>query len=464
MLDFDGTDDVVNCGSDATLDDLFSGGGTLTGWIYPQGWGEDDAGRIMEKSGFTSPFLPQGWFFIVSNIFGAEALQFAQDFVTSSGWWSTDNSTIVLNTLYHVAVTYDSDSDANEPMLYIDGVSVTVNEPNTPSGAAVSDASQNFLLGNSKVIDRAYNGYLGDLRAYGRILSPEEISTIYVSRGHDGIVQSLLGRWAMNEGPPGVTFPQVTRIGSWTGETQYESNGFTYTPGAGPDRLALIMISTYSDTDPVASVSSVTLGGQTMTAIETAAGVVIGAAGADHNLLWLGYLNESEIGSMSGSTLTINWGQAPNTPTGETMAQGATYGQIVQGSPIADSASNTGNFIQTIQAGAVTVGLSDRNIYVTLDGEIDNHVAPTGYTEQLELDGVAGSHSNASCERNITIAGSLNPTAEWSLGFHRLAIISAVLNGTSSVLPDLSENGNDGEVNSEPIYRADSFSFKKRMI
>ena len=108
----------------------------------------------------------------------------------------------------------------------------------------------------------------------------------------------------------------VQLVGSWTGEIDFGTNGFSYAPVSGCNRLALIVISAESTTNPVSNIGSVTLGGQTLTSIESADGIVVGPAGTYHDLLWVGYLVDSEITSMVGSALSIPWDQAPNTPFG----------------------------------------------------------------------------------------------------------------------------------------------------
>jgi len=220
-----------------------------------------------------------------------------------------------------------------------------------------------------------------------------------------------------------------TLVGSWTGETDFEANGFNYIPGAGSNRVALVMITAESNSIPVANINQVTLGGQVLTAIENGDGVVVGSAGFFHNLIWFGYLNETGIGNMSGNALSITWDTAPtNSPP--IMVQAATYQNVDQTTPIADSASNTNTAAGSIQAGSVSVGSDDRLVYVTTCGQPSDHTAPGGYTEQVEQDGPAFSHSTASVQRDATTASTENPTATWS-GINRLAIISAVLNAAA---------------------------------
>ncbi|MHC5109099.1 MAG: hypothetical protein ACYTHJ_04380 [Planctomycetota bacterium] len=231
----------------------------------------------------------------------------------------------------------------------------------------------------------------------------------------------------------------VDRVGSWSGESSFDTSGFSYTPESGCNRVALVMISTESDTNPVADVNSVTLGGQTLTAIQDADGVVTGTAGSYHDLLWLGYLNEASISSMSGNTLLVTWDQAPNTPFGETKIQAATYHHVDQSIPIVDSASGSNTSASTLQAGNISVGAADRTIYVTHIGNPGDHTAPAGYTEQIEQDGDVSDFSSASIERDSTASGTENPTATWSIS-DRLTMISAVLNNDGANAIDLDDH------------------------
>ncbi|MCH8148928.1 MAG: hypothetical protein IH987_13275, partial [Planctomycetes bacterium] len=262
----------------------------------------------------------------------------------------------------------------------------------------------------------------------------------------------------------------VDLVGSWSGETQFETNGFNYTPGAGTNRVVLIVVAAESNGNPVANVNQVTLGGQTLTAIEDADGVVVGTGGSFHNVLWLGYLNESGISSMSGNTLSVTWDQTPNTPFGEIMVQAATYQDVDQLVPVAASASNTNTSASSIQAGSVTPGTGDRLVYVALDGQPGNHTAPGGYTEQLEQDGPANDFSCASVQRDATTSSTENPTASWSVT-SRQVIISVVLTehvvidlanglvafwklneGSGTNATDSSSNTNDGTLTNSPAW------------
>jgi len=244
---------------------------------------------------------------------------------------------------------------------------------------------------------------------------------------------------------------RVKLVDSWVGDSTFDTSGMNYTPGAGSNRVALVAVFSESNTNPVANVNQVTLGGQTLTAIENADGIVVDS-GSIHNIVWLGYLNEADIGSMSGSAINVTWDQAPNTPYGETMVQAATYKNVSQTTPVADSASNTNTSAGSIQAGNVSVGDADRLVYVTLSGNPADHIVPSGYTEHIEQDGPSNDLSTASLHRDATTSSTENPLADWS-GTNRLAIVSAALNfappvSTSATVDTLTRfyEGSDNKV------------------
>ncbi len=89
-------------------------------------------------------------------------------------------------------------------MIYIDGVSVTVTETNAPTGTILSDAAELCHIANRSDTNFGFDGRISDLRIYNRILSADEIATIYAARGVDGIVDGLVMRHMMDEDALGV--------------------------------------------------------------------------------------------------------------------------------------------------------------------------------------------------------------------------------------------------------------------
>jgi hypothetical protein len=171
---FDGADDNINIGSSAAVDDVFAAGGTAEAWFFAESFGEDVHGRIFDK-GHVS-----GWSLWVNNNERASSLGFLHGTGTGGwGYWNTTASSIKLNVWHHVALVYNKDSAANDPVFYIDGALATSSLIDTPSGTMVSDATIGLCAGNRAALDRAFDGMLDELRLSSVSRSAGWIATEY---------------------------------------------------------------------------------------------------------------------------------------------------------------------------------------------------------------------------------------------------------------------------------------------
>jgi len=199
-MKFDGLVDALQLGSATVLDNIFAGGGTLTAWIKAAGWGESNFGRIMNKT--TSTFQADGWGWYLDNSDTVESMQFGHGFSgVAAGRWTTPANSISLNTWHHVAISYDNSDIANDPIIYIDGISQTLAEAATPSGTADDDSAENLAIGNlsATVTDRAFDGAIADARIYDRILDATEIEIIANGHGVDGIITGMVARLPLDD-------------------------------------------------------------------------------------------------------------------------------------------------------------------------------------------------------------------------------------------------------------------------
>jgi YD repeat-containing protein len=135
-VDFDGTDDSISVAGSSSLDGLNAI--SADGWFYLDGWGENSLGRFFARSGGNQLFFNDS-----CDCFYFEALRWSTD-----GKWKTATDSIELGRWYHVAVTYDYGSTSNDPILYIDGESVTVGEVQTPSGTLTGPDTATLYIGN----------------------------------------------------------------------------------------------------------------------------------------------------------------------------------------------------------------------------------------------------------------------------------------------------------------------------
>ena len=63
-------------------------------------------------------------------------VRFAADYTTTDGVWHSPDVTSTAR--HHVAITYNRSSGTNDPVIYVDGASVTVTETATPAGTIVT--------------------------------------------------------------------------------------------------------------------------------------------------------------------------------------------------------------------------------------------------------------------------------------------------------------------------------------
>jgi len=153
-------------------------------WIYPDAYSAGGDGDTIISLGEI--------IYLTSN-----KMVFIRPF-TTSGIWTTDVNVPALGAWSHVVVTYNQSSVANDPIIYVNNVSVTVTEFATPVGTALSEYGSAFDLGNDSMLSVPYggslNGKLFDVRMYNRILSAAEVTTLYnggvpdVSLVTDGLV------------------------------------------------------------------------------------------------------------------------------------------------------------------------------------------------------------------------------------------------------------------------------------
>ena len=179
-----GTDYDVNCGSDSTIDDIFNGGGTISAWIYPTG---DGTQWIVHKGSGTGP--SSGWYVGVQNLSGGKfILRLDVSFDGTNGTWDTDDRVIPQGKWSHIAVKWNDDSTSNNASMYVNGEFVDVTESSTPVGTYNTDASANFLIGNSHDGTRAFGGIITEVSLWDRNLLLSHVEELY----NDGMALDAL--------------------------------------------------------------------------------------------------------------------------------------------------------------------------------------------------------------------------------------------------------------------------------
>lgn len=182
-IEYDGTDDYINCGSGASLDDISVI--TVEALIYLDSFGEANGGRIAQKANVNE----DGWQFLVQGGTGANRLYFGRDWNggTFAHWW-TAADTLTTGTWYHVAVVYNKGATTNDPLLYINGVSMAVTENVSPVGTCDSDASNDLWIGarSNSGADREFDGKICEVR-----VSDGQRATAWLKATYHGLFDTL---------------------------------------------------------------------------------------------------------------------------------------------------------------------------------------------------------------------------------------------------------------------------------
>lgn len=160
-------DGAITVTDDAAIQDIWDGGGTVEVWIYPHGDGPNNFGRILSKT--------QWELFIQNELNGKVHIQFRHLFSGDNGIWTTLGRQITVGEWTHIAVTYDADDTTNDPTIYINGSSVSIDEANAPSGTRTTDSGSDLLIGNRAALDRAFDGFLDEARLWNDIRTTSEI-------------------------------------------------------------------------------------------------------------------------------------------------------------------------------------------------------------------------------------------------------------------------------------------------
>ncbi|MHC4175343.1 MAG: LamG domain-containing protein, partial [Planctomycetota bacterium] len=158
-LEFDGIDDYVDCGSDASLD--ITNEITIAAWVKT-----NDSGNSQ-----FNPYVTKG-----DRTYGLKHhSRNTMEFVIYDGYWRTTHFPVDSSfngVWHHLAGTYDG----SQLKLYIDG---TLEVTTAHKGSIASNTANLDIARNSEEAGRFYDGAIDDVRIYNYALSPDEIETIY---------------------------------------------------------------------------------------------------------------------------------------------------------------------------------------------------------------------------------------------------------------------------------------------
>lgn len=165
----------INASRGAT-DNIWDGGGTVSIWLKPEGQGGSNAGRVMDKS-FNDTV---GWLLYCRA--SDTLLRFIVIADSCDGAWDFPLD-MVGNKWQHVVIVYNSDSRDNNPVVYVDGVSVTVTRIRIWSDGwdRTADGGAFLFLGAKATGDKYWDGSMDDAMLFDRSLKVDESRSIFES-------------------------------------------------------------------------------------------------------------------------------------------------------------------------------------------------------------------------------------------------------------------------------------------
>ncbi len=197
-LVFNGTDSRIYVNPNASIDNLFSGGGTWSAWFLVNSNGEAGFGRLFDKAwaGGTGPSINMN----------SGKIGFEQKFTGTDGYWQV-NSTLTFGQWYHITVVYDSSSVSNDAQIYIDGALAPSTNTMAPTGTANDDSTQILAIGNiNSTGARTWDGYIDEARMYDRALTAADVAKLYAYG------QPFTGPMTCDATHAGVHYQQIKRI------------------------------------------------------------------------------------------------------------------------------------------------------------------------------------------------------------------------------------------------------------
>lgn len=148
---FDNVADNICVPDDASMQNLFAGGGSVSAWVYPCGAGTSIHSRIVDKS---------GWGVYTTCI---TTLRFFYVAATCIGTWGACGNLLNQCAWNHVVVSWDSCNPTVDPKMFVNGSEAVVTNSCPLTGALCSDVGYDLYMGQSQGASRDFNGILDNV-------------------------------------------------------------------------------------------------------------------------------------------------------------------------------------------------------------------------------------------------------------------------------------------------------------
>jgi len=181
-VEFDGTNDYFRCEQHSSIDNIWDGGGTCSMWVYLNPSASPSSnGGLVHKSGNGN----QGWqIYLDSYTSSKYKFRFIQK-------WNNEDLIQEAHVVYpyrwyHIVVTYDSSSNSNRAIFYLNASAQTFNVISSSydasdSTAYDSDSSDDLEIGRKNTSGTYQNFRISDLALWDAVLDSDDVTSIYNS-------------------------------------------------------------------------------------------------------------------------------------------------------------------------------------------------------------------------------------------------------------------------------------------
>jgi len=278
---------------------------TISAWIYKTGHGGTNQGRIVQFGGAGA---------IQFYVNSSNRLYFRTHWDGgTNGRWYTPTSTIILNEWMHVAVSYDGAGAApgHDPVLYINGIAQSITEDATPSGTWIGITASDCYVGNKATKDTNWEGNLGDIVVWNKILTADEIKAIYYASRYNKAytkITQLNSKDAMARIGALITSPSGSSATAGSGKLSGSLDEFRYWKAARSPKQIGQKWFTQVRGGVNSDISNTTLGvyykfNEGITGKTGTDRIVLDYAGRVTNGIWQGYNNTSRN---TGSAMVLS--------------------------------------------------------------------------------------------------------------------------------------------------------------
>ena len=170
---FDGSDDKITIDADSSFENIFTNGGTISGWINPKSDGEGNTGTILTT--LPNSGTADGWAFRGGDESGGFLRLSLHTFWDDAGASRWQTAVVVpINQWTHYSITLTANNKDNDAIFYLNGVAQPIDNyaNNVGSSAVIDDDSGNdLIIGNHSGSDYTFDGEISKVRLFNRVLT-----------------------------------------------------------------------------------------------------------------------------------------------------------------------------------------------------------------------------------------------------------------------------------------------------